>query len=85
MTRGTPIHFRRQARYGPRPVEGLTRSQESVVTLLSLSLTAREVSEILGIGVCTVRKTIERAMRRVHVSSTLQLVLWWDRNRNRAA
>jgi len=86
MHRGTAILFRKPATYGPRTVTGLTPSQESIITLVALSLTYREIGEILRISKSTVSTTMQRAMRRAGVKSQVQLVLWWhNQNRKDAA
>jgi DNA-binding NarL/FixJ family response regulator len=80
---GQPILFRKAASYGPKPADGLTRSQESIVTLLALSLRYRDVAEILGLKLSNVRVIVQRAMRRTGTYSKTQLVLWWINRRKR--
>jgi DNA-binding CsgD family transcriptional regulator len=85
MSRGIPIHFRRAQKPRRPKYNGLTPGQQRIVALLSLSLKQKEIAEIIGRSLPSVHKTIERAMRRLNLSSSLQLVLWWDRNRDQAA
>jgi DNA-binding NarL/FixJ family response regulator len=62
-------------------VAALTEHEVEVVTLLGSGLSNQEIADRLSVSINTVKATLGKAYRKMHVSSRTQAQLWAIRHR----
>lgn len=59
-----------------------TRRERQVLELLSAGAVNKDIGEVLGIGVETVKEHVYNIMRKTGIHNRVQLAVWFVENRN---